>query len=70
MQLILGSHELTCHGHPIITESTLNFPEFVPASKKSVYSICSFLRYSQIKSPMTRLDTLIFDHDHDQLLIL
>ena len=45
-----------------IIESTFNFPEFVPAWKKSVYSICSFLRYSQFWIPVTRLATPIFHH--------
>ena len=33
--------------HSKMIESTFNFPEFVTACKKSVYSICSVLRYSQ-----------------------
>ena len=32
-------------------ESTFSFPEFVPECKESVYSICSFLRYSHIWVP-------------------
>ena len=48
----IGSHELKGHGHfwphpPKKTELTFNFPEFVPAWKKSVYTVCSSLRYSQ-----------------------
>ena len=35
------------HAHPNIIESTFRFPEFIPACKKSVNSIYSFLRYSQ-----------------------
>ena len=31
-------------------------------AKKSVKSICSFLRYSQFQSPETRLVKTIFDH--------
>ena len=47
------------HARPKIIESTSSFPEFVPACKKLVYSICSFLKYSQFYSLMTRLDTLM-----------
>ena len=50
------------HIHPKITGSNFGFPEFVPACKKPVYSICSFLRYSQFQSFLTRLATAIFDH--------
>ena len=32
------------HTHPKITEITFSFPVFVPACKKSVHSICLFLR--------------------------
>ena len=46
------------HAHPKIIESTVSFPEFVPAWKNWFYSICSFL------SPVTRLATPIFDHAH------
>ena len=70
IQQILGSQN---HAHPKIIKSTFSFPEFVPVWKKSVYSICSFLRYSQFQPPVTRLATPIFDHAHiknfDQLLI-
>ena len=67
MKQILGSHELTGHGHfwprpPKNDWIKFSFPELAPACKKSVNSICSFLRYSQFYSPMTRLATLIFDH--------
>ena len=52
MQQILGSHELKAltifeHAHLKNIASTFSFPGFVPACKKSVYSICSFLRYNQ-----------------------
>ena len=47
--------------HPKISEITFNFPEFAPAFKKSVYSIDTFLRYSQFWSPVTRLATSISD---------
>ena len=50
------------HAHPKIIEITFSFPDVVPACKKSVDSICSFLRYSQFWSPVTRLDTPNFDH--------
>ena len=49
--------------HPKIIESVFSFPEFVPTYEKSVYSICSFLRYTQFWNPATRLVTPIFDHD-------
>ena len=52
------------HAHPKIIESTSSFPEFVPAYKKSFYSICSFWGYSQFQISMTRLATLNFDHAH------
>ena len=44
------------HTHPKIIESTFSFPEFVPAWKKWLYSICSFL------SPVTRLTKSTFEH--------
>ena len=52
IQQILESHELndrahSDHTHPKISEITFSFPKFAPACKKSVHSICSFLRYSQ-----------------------
>ena len=54
-------------------ESTFSFPGFVPACKKSVYSICPVLRYCEFYSPTTRLATPILDHAHPinfhQLLI-
>ena len=75
MQQISGSHDLRSPGHayPKIIESTFSFPQFVPACKRSVYSICSFLRHNQFESPMIRLTTPIFDQPtqkrFDQLLI-
>ena len=36
------------HIHQKITETTLNFSEFVPARKKSVYFISSFLKIQSI----------------------
>ena len=50
------------HAHSKIIESTFSFPEVVTAPKKSVYSLCSFLRYSQFSSPVTRLATTTFYH--------
>ena len=38
------------HTHPKITEVTFNLPEFVSASKKSVYFVYSFLKYGQLES--------------------
>ena len=50
------------HAHSKIIESTFSFPEVVTAPKKSVYSLCSFLGYSQFSSPVTRLATTTFYH--------
>ena len=47
IQQILRSHELKGHAYLKITEATCSFPEFVASCKKSVYSNCSLLRYSQ-----------------------
>ena len=49
-------------GQPKIIGIALNFPEFTRAHKKSVHSIYSYLRYSQIWSPLARLATPILDH--------
>ena len=55
------------HIHPKIIEIAFSFPEFTTARQKSVYSIYSFLRYSQFLSPVTRLATPISDHAHLQI---
>ena len=52
IQQILESHELNRHpffdhARPKVIKRTFSFSEFKPACKKSVHSICSFLRYSQ-----------------------
>ena len=47
------------HAHSKIIEITFSFPESPLASKKSVHSIISFLRYSQIYSHVPRLATPI-----------
>ena len=60
---ILKGMAIFDHLQPKIIESTFSFPEFVPACKKSVYSICIF-RYRQFQSSMTRMATPIFDHTH------
>ena len=52
------------HAHPKIIVTTFTFAKFVLLCKKSVYSICSFLRYSQFQNPATRLATPIFYHGH------
>ena len=52
------------HIHPKIIETTFSFPEFALARKKLVQSICSLLRYSQFKSPVTRLATPNSHHAH------
>ena len=48
IQHILEPHVLNDHTHPKIIEINFSFPEFPPACKKSVHSINSFLRYSQL----------------------
>ena len=53
--------------HPKIIEITFSFPIFAPVCKILVHSINSFLRYSQFKSPVTRLATPISDHAHPQM---
>ena len=57
---ILWSHKLKGLAYPKIIEATFSFPEFVESCKKSVYSNCSLLRYSQFQSLLTRLTTPIF----------
>ena len=44
------------HAHP----TTISYFEFVSPCKKSVYSINSYMRYSQFKSPVTRVARPIF----------
>ena len=59
IQQFLGYHELKkWSSSSKIIESTFSFPEFTPAWKKSLYSICSFL------SSVTRPATSIFDYAH------
>ena len=66
----MGSHELNNHTHfwphppKKIIEASFRFPEFVPACRKSVYSICSFLIYSHFLSLMTKLAATIADNGH------
>ena len=78
IQQILGSHELKCHchfchAHPKIFESTFSFPKFVSACKKSVYSICWVLRYSQFRVQWPDWQqpffTMLTQKIFDQLLI-
>ena len=57
-QQVLESHDLRAtptfdHVHPVI----ISYPEFVSLFKKSVYSIDSFMRYSQLKSPLINVTT-------------
>ena len=47
IQQILESYELKDYVYPKIIEATFNFPEFKASCKNSVYSVCSFMRYSQ-----------------------
>ena len=52
VQQVLESCEMAMpifsHTHPKIIETAFSFPEFAPAlKKKTVYSICLFLRYSK-----------------------
>ena len=55
------------HIQPKITGITFSFLEFVPACRKSVHFIYSFLRYSHFQSSLTRLPTLISDQAHPQI---
>ena len=50
------------HAHPRSFQSPFNLHKCATAYKKSVTSICSFLRYGHFWGPETRLDTPIFDH--------
>ena len=75
IQPILGSYELKGkgifgHALPKIIKTIFSFPDFVPACKKSVYSICSFLRYIQFESPVTKLAIPIFDHAHPKKTLI
>ena len=71
IQQVLVSHNLKGvtpsfdHAHQII----ISFPEFVSPFKKSIYSINSFMKYNQFKSPATRVATLIFDHIHPSIFL-
>ena len=68
IQQILESHELNGQTHfwPSPTKNHWNnFTEFALSCKKSVHSIYSFLKYSQLLDPMTRPTKKIFD----QLLV-
>ena len=71
IQRVLVSHKLKDHGHfwphLKIDETTFSFPDFVPACKKSFYSISSFLRYSKFQNPVTRLVKTFFDHVHSKM---
>ena len=57
-------HPFFYHANPKNVQSPFNFCDHVSTCKKSVYSICSFFRYSQSWSPATRLTTPISDHAH------
>ena len=48
--------------NPKISNRLLISMNFLPAWKKSDYSVCSFLRYSQFYNPQIRLATPIFDN--------
>ena len=48
------------HAHPII----ISYPEVVSRFTKSIYSIDSLMRYSQFKSPVTKVATTFFVHTH------
>ena len=69
IQQILESHDLKeasatfDHAYPII----IRYSEIVSACKKSVCSIDLFVRYSQFKSPVTRVATPIFDNSHPNM---
>ena len=59
IQWILWSCELKEHAHPIIIESTYNFPEIIPADRKSLFDLV-ILNISQFYSLVARLATTIF----------
>ena len=52
-------------GPPII----ISCPEFSSPFQKWVYSIDSFMRYSQFKSPVTEVGTPVFHHTHPNIFI-
>ena len=65
IQQILGSHKLKDHYYPKIIEATLSSLECVASyRKKTVYANCSFLRYIQFLSLITKFITPILDHSH------
>ena len=68
---ILGSHELKKRPQQFLTlliqkslSQLLDFLNLYQHARKICYSICSFLRYSQSYSPVTRLATPIFNDAH------
>ena len=70
-RFILGSHELKKRPQQFLTmliqkslSQLLDFLNLYQHAKKICYSICSFLRYSQSYSPVTRLAAPIFDNAH------
>ena len=52
-------HPFLTNAHSKNFRSAFNFCDHVSTCKKSVYSICSFFRNSQLRSPVTRLATHI-----------
>ena len=50
------------HAHPKNFQLPFNLRKNVTACKKSVNSICSFLRYRQFYSPEIRSNTSLFDY--------
>ena len=46
----LKGHDHFDHAHTNIIETPFSFSQFIPACKKSVYSICSFLKQSILES--------------------
>ena len=68
IQQFLGYHELKkWSSSSKIIKSTFSFPEFAPAWKKSLYSICSFL--SSVTRPATSILTMPTKKNFHQLLI-
>ena len=61
---ILESPNLKDHAHflstpsPKVIKVTFGFPEFLSKHQKPIYSINSFLSYSQFQCPQTRVATL------------
>ena len=71
IEQILKSQDLKGYAHynhhSKIINVTFGFPEFLSTFQKSVYSINSFLRYSQISCPENKVATSIFGQTHPNI---